>query len=467
LVVVLLTSALPSPGGRSAVLLAANLGFIGSYVDSVSQVAPLAAFLLLGLLSVEGVRRSRSSLSLWIGISILLATFVVLKRFKFLGEPLLLPFPYLMVGLSYVLFRVLHLLIDAKQGQLARPISPLHFFNYTCNFLCFTAGPIQRYEAYESQRQQALELDEGKVFRAFARVVRGFFKVAVISGIFDYLFAAASARVLDPMLSPALPAFAVLYALAALFYTIHLYANFSGYVDIVIGVAALMGQDLPENFNRPFQARNFLDFWARWHMTLSDWFKTYVFNPLLMMLTARFSSPRAGPYLGVFTFFVTFLIMGVWHGTTSVFVVYGLMMGAGASLNKLWQTVMNKQLGKQRYRALSQRTGAIYLSRGLTLAYFALALTCLWVDLELLLLLTQRLGVLGVGACYLGLSLASGVALMIWERSISRLASLRPLVEGVFNGVLARNLGLAVQMLLVMTVSSFFHKAPEFVYRAF
>jgi len=232
-------------------------------------------------------------------------------------------------------------------------------------------------------------------------------------------------------------------------------------------VAPLLGQDLPENFNRPFQARNLLDFWARWHITLSDWFKTYVFNPLLMLLTARFSSPRAGPYLGVFAFFVTFLIMGVWHGTTSVFIVYGLILGAGASLNKLWQTVMSRQLGKQRYRALAQRTSAIYLSRGLTLAYFALALTCLWVDLEQLLLLTQRLGVLGIGTCYLGLALASGVAFLAWEQLTSRLAPLRPRADGVFNGVLARNLGLAVQMLLVMTVSSFFHKAPEFVYRAF
>jgi hypothetical protein len=159
--------------------------------------------------------------------------------------------------------------------------------------------------------------------------------------------------------------------------------------------------------------------------------------------------------------------MGIWHGTTSVFVVYGLLMGAGASVNKLWQIALSKKLGKQRYQALGRRTGAIYLSRGLTLAYFALALTCLWVDLGQLLLLIHRLGVLGIGACYLGLALASGVAFLTWDSLTSRLASLRPRPDGVVGSVWAGNLGLALQILLVVTVTSFFHKTPEFVYRAF
>ena len=192
--VVLLTSALPTPGGRSLVLLGANLVFIASYIDRFSQVAPLAAFLLLSYFIIEGVRRSRSSLGLWAGLAVVIATFIVLKKFSFLGESLVLPFPYLIVGLSYVLFRVLHLMIDAKQGELAQPISPLQFFNYTCNFLSFTAGPIQRYQDYASQKDQALALDDDKVFRAFARVIKGFVKVGVISAIFNYLFDIMSGR---------------------------------------------------------------------------------------------------------------------------------------------------------------------------------------------------------------------------------------------------------------------------------
>jgi D-alanyl-lipoteichoic acid acyltransferase DltB (MBOAT superfamily) len=465
--VVLLTSALATPGGRSLVLLGANLVFIASYIDRFSQVAPLAAFLLLSYFIIEGVRRSRSSLGLWAGLAVVIATFIVFKKFSFLGESLVLPFPYLIVGLSYVLFRVLHLIIDAKQGELAQPISPLHFFNYTCNFLSFTAGPIQRYQDYAKQKDQALALDEDKVFRAFARVIKGFVKVSVISAIFNYLFDNMSGRLLDTILTPSLPLFCGMYVAAAIFYTVYLYANFAGYMDIVIGVGSLMGQELPENFNRPFLARSFLEFWSRWHMTLSDWFKTYVFNPLLKVLATRFTSPQAGPYLGVVAFFVTFLIMGVWHGTTSVFVVYGLLMGAGASVNKLWQVVMTKRLGKKGYKALAERNAFIYLSRGLTLAYFALALSCLWLDMQQLLWLTRQLGVFGVLACYLGLAVAAGMAFLAWDTLTSQLAPLRLSANSVSSGVVARNLALGFQILLIVTVASFFHKAPEFVYRAF
>jgi len=466
-VVALLTSVLPTPGGRSAVLFGANLAFIGSYVDSVTQVAPLAAFLLMCYLIIEGVRRSRSSAGLWMGLASLIATFIVLKKFSFLSESLVLPFPYLIAGLSYVLFRVVHLLIDAKQGELTQPIAPLHFFNYTCNFLSFTAGPIQRYQDYARNKDQALVLDEDKVFRAFARVIKGFVKVAVVSAIFNYLFNNMSGRLFDTAWTPSSFLFCGVYAATAVCYTVYLYANFAGYMDIVIGVGILMGQELPENFNQPFLARSFLEFWQRWHMTLSEWFKTYVFNPLLKALATRFTSPASGPYLGVAAFFVTFLIMGVWHGTTSVFVVYGLLMGAGASANKLWQVMMTKRLGKKGYRALAEKQWVIYFSRGLTLAYFALALTCLWVDMLKLLWLTRQLGVFGVIGCYFGLATVAGMAFASWDTLTSLLARLDLGARLAASGMIGRNLTLAFQILLIVTVSSFFHKAPEFVYRAF
>jgi alginate O-acetyltransferase complex protein AlgI len=466
-VVVLLASAARTPRARSLVLLVANAVFIGSHVDSVTHVGPLAAFLLLCYLIIEALRRSRSLPGLWASLLLVIATFVVLKRFSFLGESLSLPFPYLVLGLSYVLFRVLHLMIDAQQGELPQRIAPFHFFNYTCNFLSFIAGPIQRYPDHARQREQALVLDEALVFGAFARVIKGFVKVGVVSAIFNYLFETLSGRLLDTSQTLALPMFCGMFVAAAVVYTVYLYANFAGYMDIVIGVGRLMGQELPENFNRPFVARNFLDFWSRWHMTLSDWFKTYVFNPLLKALATRFTAPRAGPYLGVVAFFVTFLIMGVWHGTTAVFVVYGLLMGAGASVNKLWQVLATRRLGKKRYRVLADRPVFVYLSRGLTFAYFALALSCLWVDMPRLQWLAQQLGAAGLVACYLGLALAAGISFAAWDGASALSAPWHLGVKRLSGGVMARNLALGAQVLLIVTVASFFHKAPEFVYRAF
>ncbi|WP_367849536.1 MBOAT family O-acyltransferase [Rhodoferax sp. WC2427] len=465
--VVLLFNATNQPVVRSTVLLGANGVFIWYYIDSAIQLLPLAAFLLVCYGMIEVVRRSRSAPSLWCGLAVAVTAFIYLKKFGFLDASWLLPFPYLIIGLSYVLFRVLHLMVDAKQGELARPISLLNFLNYTCNFLTFVAGPIQRYQDYMRFKDQALVLDEARVFQAFARVILGFVKVGVVSAIFKYLFDSLSERVLDTAAAPAWPMFCALFVGAAVCYTVYLYSNFAGYMDIVIGVGELMGMQLPENFNRPFLARSFLDFWSRWHMTLSDWFKTYVFNPLLTVLATRFTSPKAGPYLGVVAFFVTFLIMGVWHGTTSVFVVYGLLMGAGASINKLWQVMIVKRLGKKAYKALAEKALSIYFSRGLTLAYFALALTCLWVDMPQLLALLQRLGVVGCLVSYLVLAVLAGGMFYVWDMLMGRIAPLRMRWTQASSGVLARNVVLALQILLIATVASFFHKAPEFVYRAF
>jgi D-alanyl-lipoteichoic acid acyltransferase DltB (MBOAT superfamily) len=465
LVVVLLASAFPAPGGRSLVLLGANLIFIGSYLDHALQVAPFAVFLVMSYLLIEIVRRSQSTRVMWAGLALTVAAFVVLKKYSFLPESLTLPYAYMIIGLSYVLFRVLHLMVDARQGELARPIAPLHFLNYTCNFLSFIAGPIQRYQDYLRQQGERLALDDERVFRACARVIKGFVKVSVISAVFKYLFDTLADRLLDTAPAPAL--LGGIYVAAAVCYTVYLYANFAGYMDIVIGIGRLLGQDLPENFNRPFQARSFLDFWSRWHMTLSEWFRTYVFNPLLKALATRYTSSRTAPYLGVAAFFVTFLIMGIWHGTTAIFIVYGLLMGAGASINKLWQVSLTRRLGKKGYQALAERPAAIYLSRGLTLAYFALALSCLWLDMSQLLWLIRNIGLVGIIACYLGLALAAGGAFLAWDTLTAPLAPLRARIEHASGGVLARNLTLAAQILLIVTVASFFHKAPEFVYRAF
>ena len=109
----------------------------------------------------------------------------------------------------------------------------------------------------------------------------------------------------------------------------------------------------------------------------------------------------------------------------------------------------------------------IYLSRGLTFAYFALALSCLWLDMAQLLAVLHRLGAPGLVGAYLGLAAATGAAFWAWDALTKLVIPLRHKVTDVSSGVMARNLSLALQILLIVTVASFFHKAPEFVYRAF
>ncbi|HUN45177.1 MAG TPA: MBOAT family O-acyltransferase [Stellaceae bacterium] len=453
---------------RRIVLAAASAVFIASYVNTPLDIVPLAAFLLLGYAAFELVRRRPSDLTLGIGLVAVIALFIFLKRFSFIEALPGLPFPYLVLGLSYILFRVLHLIIDARAGLKAAPISPLSFFNYTCGFLSFISGPIQRYEDF-ARGEAAVRRRPGDalVFRSFSRVVTGFLKVSVVSATANYFFLKASGRLLDEVAPLGTLSYAGVYAAAVVSYTVYLYYNFAGYMDIVIGLGWLFNQELPENFDRPFTARNFLDFWGRWHMTLSEWFKIYVFTPLLKALATRFDSAAALPFLGVLAFFVTFLVMGMWHGTTSVFLVYGLLMGAGASVNKWWQIALAGRLGKRGYKALGNHPLYAGFCRGLTFAYFALALTCLWVDLRGLEGILRRLGPLGIVAVPLLLAVGGGLWLAAADFALARLSGAGERAAALMRGFLLRNAWLAGRILFILVVASFFHRSPEFVYKAF
>ncbi len=457
------------PRFRQCVLLFANLVFLGSFVRSPEQLTPLAGFLALGYAAVRWVARWPKPWLLGLSIALIVVVFVVLKRYTFLPAGIDLPFPYLQIGLSYILFRILQMLIDSAGGEEEARLDLLNFFNFTCNFLCFVSGPIQRSNEYLANLGQlGRKVDETIAFTALHRIIKGFIKLAAVSAVANYLFANFSTAVLAETTPLVGWRYVAQYAASAITYTYYLYYNFSGYMDIVIGIGWLLGQNLPENFDRPFSARNIFEFWSRWHMTLSEWFKTYLFNPLMKVLADHVSAPAWLPYLGVVAFFVTFFVMGVWHGSTGVFVIYGLVMGAGASLNKLWQVFMTKRLGKKRYKAVGESFAYATLARGLMFAFFALAVTGLWVNMNQLSLVAGRLGVGGLALALLGTALCAGFGGLLVDHAGRMLTDLGPRLDrpGV-AGVITRNLVLASEVFLILAVGSFFHKAPEFVYKAF
>ncbi|MES2942546.1 MAG: MBOAT family O-acyltransferase [Pseudomonadota bacterium] len=169
-----------------------------------------------------------------------------------------------------------------------------------------------------------------------------------------------------------------LLAVAVMAFAAWLFFSFSGYMDVAISAGMVLGIEVPENFKQPLQAKNFLDFWSRWHITLSDWFRFYIFNPLLKSLMEWIDRPRVAPYLGPVGYFVAFFLMGVWHGRTPVLILYGLVLGAGVSINKLYQIRLIARLGRRGYMARCERKAYQLLAQSLSLAYFALALCFLW-----------------------------------------------------------------------------------------
>lgn len=454
---------------RRAVLTVAAAVFIGSYLTDAVQAVPLLLFLALGYACLRFVQAGRAGAAVAACVVAIVVIYIYLKRFSFTETFMTpLPFPYLTLGLSYILFRVIQVVVDAGSGELPDRVGPFAFFRYTCNFLCFVSGPIQRYQDFAATDGLIVApLDADRVYRAFSRIVTGYMKFVVVAASANYLYTHLS----PPLLDAAPAGFAklcIIYSLTAAAYTAYLYFNFSGYMDIVIGIGVLLGQALPENFDRPFSARSFLEFWQRWHMTLSNWFKLYLFNPFLMFLMARVPAPALTAYLGVIAFFVTFLVMGVWHGTTRVFVIYGLLMGAGASVNKLWQIFCTGRLGKKRYKALGQTTAYSYAARGLTFAYFTVALTCLWLpELPQFLQVVGRLGVAGVLGALILLALGFGIAALALDAVIAVLTARGPAIQKAAGGIVFRNMGLATRLIAIFAIASLFNKAPEFVYRAF
>src|SRR5208282_885749 len=252
--------------------------------------------------------------------------------------------------------------------------------------------------------------------------VRGFFKVNVLAMIFDTIHVDALAELAQPV--PIAVKLLAAFKLGVS-YPFFLYCNFSGYIDIVIALARLMRVRLPENFDRPFSATSFLDFWNRWHITLSTWLKTYVYNPMLVALMRRFSSAAIQPLLGVFSFFVTFFLVGLWHGRTSEFILVGVCQGGGVSINKLWQLGLARTMGRKGYKALAATPVYAALARGLTFSWFAFTLFWFWAGWKQIDQIFAALSMAHWLGVWLAVWLSATVVLAAWEGLRAALLSIK------------------------------------------
>jgi D-alanyl-lipoteichoic acid acyltransferase DltB (MBOAT superfamily) len=466
LLVALLANLSKSRHWRSGVLLAASILFLVLLSKDLLLLVPLFGFLVLGYTGLVLIEHGWSKYAVFSILAVLLA-YVWLKKYSFLPEGSFIHAPYLTLGLSYIFFRILHLLIEAGDDDKKQHIPPLAYLLYTINFTTFISGPIQRYNEF-ARDQFAVEpapLGPRVVGLQFERIVRGFFKVNVLAALLHMVQDDALAQLFQP-----LPSSLKLMDAAKLLliYPLFLYANFSGYIDIVIGLARLMRVCLPENFDRPFAATSVLDFWAHWHMTLSNWFKRYIYNPLLISLMRRISSPAAEPFLGVFCFFVTFFLVGVWHGRSSEFLMYGVLTGGGISLNKLWQLQLTRTLGRKGYKELAKNVVYQAFGRGLTFCWFGFTLFWFWSDWKQLDRVFAAMG----GAQWAGaLALAwlcATATLALWEWLHNGLMSFRIEDRPIFTHRYALTVyASAMAMFSIIMTVLLNQPAPGIVYKAF
>jgi alginate O-acetyltransferase complex protein AlgI len=455
---------------RQGMLLIANLLFLSSFSHDITAFVPFAGFLALGYIA-QRITRDGSMPRLFVALLLVtIGAFFWLKRYTFIPNAAFLQFPYLLVGLSYVFFRVVHLIIDSHQGAVEEKVGVLSYLNYTMNFTCLTSGPIQRYQDYRRSEVDPPPLTIAASGRAFERIVIGYFKVAIVSMVLSvWQHQAIDTIGLDQTLLDRVWSGVAIVGI----YPLYLFFNFSGYTDVVIGVARFLRIELPENFDRPFASGNFIQFWSRWHITLSNWLKTYVYNPLMMLMMARVTAPRVAPYLAVFAFFVTFFLVGLWHGQTSEFLFFGFLQGGGVAANKLYQELMTRNLGRTQYRSLCANRLYAACSRGLTFTWFAFTLLWFWSNWGQIGGLNGELGGLATALAFLLLFALATVSLTILEAGRSAVLrmtwSVDPGVRGpIITSRYARTVwSTAIVVVTVVVVVILASPAPDIVYKTF
>jgi alginate O-acetyltransferase complex protein AlgI len=227
------------------------------------------------------------------------------------------------LGVSYFTFKLIHYAVETSRGNIKnRSLST--FFAYIFLFPIFTAGPIERYDHFTANIEQSF--NGQMIAEGLTRIAHGLIKIMLIAK----LVAPANVGLGIPQNTEALTSnlgeIAVLkvWVFFALMY-LYAYLDFSAYSDIAIGASRLFGIRIMENFRFPVLAINISDFWKRWHMTLAGWCQSYIYLPVL----ARTRTP----YVAVFA---TFTAMGLWHGATFGWLLWGLYHATGVALYLTW-----------------------------------------------------------------------------------------------------------------------------------
>ena len=315
---------------RWSLLLLASCIFYMAFV-------PWYVFILFAIIIIDyvaGILIEKSSgerRKLWLGLSITanIGLLAVFKYYNFASTninalaqavdwnyslPLLkiiLP-----LGLSFHTFQAMSYTIEVYR---ARQKAERHLGIYALYVLFYpqlVAGPIERPGELLPQLHAAHSFDPDRVSRGLARMLGGFFKKIVIAD--------RSALLVNAVYNHPESFGGFSYIVATIFFAFQIYGDFAGYSDIAIGAAEVMGYRLRENFNRPYFARSIADFWRRWHMSLSSWFRDYVYIPL--------GGSRVRPFRHYANLVIVFLLSGLWHGAGWTFVVWGALHGLAISL---------------------------------------------------------------------------------------------------------------------------------------
>lgn len=333
IVVVAVYRVLRTPRLQNPFLLSASLvfyGFGGPWFVLLILLCALSAY--TAALIIEN-NRNRSRAALVLGAFIPLLVLFVFKYFDFFFETvdasleavglpvadvtLRLGLP---IGISFFTFQAVGYVVDVHRGSIAAERSVVDFLLFVTFFPQLVAGPIERADHLLPQIKKQRHVRDADLGGGAFLIAQGFAKKVVIADnakpIVDTLFD------LDGLSGPLIVA-------GLIGFTFQIYGDFSGYSDIARGVSRLLGFELLENFHRPYWARNPSEFWRRWHITLSNWFRDYVYIAL--------GGNRSGAARTLVNLMATMTLSGLWHGASANFVLWGAFHGAILIAHRLWR----------------------------------------------------------------------------------------------------------------------------------
>jgi D-alanyl-lipoteichoic acid acyltransferase DltB (MBOAT superfamily) len=322
---------LRNSGARAWVLTALNLLFLGLLLSSRNF-----AFILALVLSVYLLLKAASTESWRIPAVIALGAgtlglFLVHKLPAASGMSGKVQFVLAAVGFSYVALRLTDLLRAVFEKRHPAP-SLVGTINYLLPFHMLLAGPIQSYEDHVSQPGVPPPPAAAEALRSTERIASGAFKKFVLALILQKLF-------LTDFRSHGWH----LLLEAQVFY-IWLYLDFSGLSDIAVGIGGLLGLKTPENFDRPYLARNMINFWERWHISLSQFIRSNLYIPLQLRLM-RWTLGRYPLWCASVAFTISFALCGLWHGISSRYLLWGLLNAVGLVVTNLYRQYLMRYLG--------------------------------------------------------------------------------------------------------------------------
>jgi D-alanyl-lipoteichoic acid acyltransferase DltB (MBOAT superfamily) len=327
---------------RMGVLLVASLCFYAAFTPF-----PILIFLVgvtVDHLCVKGMARAQSqgtrkalvTLSIVSNLG-LLAGFKYLELLRQTALSLLAPLgitvrpePFnllLPVGLSFFVFQAISYTVDVYRGKASAEHSFLEHLLYMLFFPRVVSGPIVRASELMAHFRATPSLTPEQGGHALFRIAVGLVKKLVIADVLG-------AGIVDPVFGAPEKYASAECIVAAVAYTFELYYDFSGYSDIALGVAALFGFKFPENFNRPYLAKNIAEFWNRWHLSLSTWLRDYLYRPLG---GNRVSKPRV-----LFNLMTVMVLGGLWHGADWRFAVWGAVHGVALCGLRCWEWAVGK-----------------------------------------------------------------------------------------------------------------------------